>query len=53
MVETKKLIDDKGKRLDGRKWDDLRPIKLQVGLMKNADGSAYIEWGKNKIMAAV
>ena len=49
----KKLIDDKGNRLDGRKWDELRPIKLQVGLMKNADGSAYIEWGKNKIMAAV
>ncbi len=54
MVEAKKkLIDDKGKRLDGRKWDELRPISLQVGLMKNADGSAYIEWGKNKIMAAV
>ncbi len=49
----KKLINGDGKRLDGRKWDDLRPIKLQVGLMKNADGSAYIEWGKNKIMAAV
>jgi exosome complex component RRP41 len=54
LVESKKkLIDDKGRRLDGRKWDELRPIKLQVGLMKNADGSAYIEWGKNKIMAAV
>ena len=55
MVEAKKkkLIYENGKRLDGRKWDDLRPIKLQVGLMKNADGSAYIEWGKNKIMAAV
>lgn len=54
MVEAKrKLIDEKGKRLDGRKWDELRPISLQVGIMKNADGSAYIEWGKNKIMAAV
>ncbi|MDG6985445.1 MAG: exosome complex exonuclease Rrp41 [Nitrososphaerota archaeon] len=48
-----KLIDESGKRLDGRKWDELRPISIQVGLMKNADGSAYIEWGKNKIMAAV
>ncbi|MDG6954534.1 MAG: exosome complex exonuclease Rrp41 [Nitrososphaerota archaeon] len=48
-----KLIDEKGNRRDGRKWDQLRPIKLQVGLVKNADGSAYIEWGKNKIMAAV
>ena len=48
-----KLIDESGKRLDGRKWDELRPISLQVGVVKNADGSAYIEWGKNKIMAAV
>ena len=48
-----KLIDERGNRRDGRKWDQLRPIKLQVGLVKNADGSAYIEWGKNKIMAAV
>ena len=54
MVETnKKLIGEDGKRRDGRKWDDLRPIHLEVGVMKNADGSAYIEWGKNKIMAAV
>jgi exosome complex component RRP41 len=52
-MEPKKLIDEKGKRLDGRSWDDLRPIKLEVGVLKNADGSAYIEWGKNKIMAAV
>ena len=53
MVQAKKLIDGNGKRLDGRKWNELRPIKLQVGLVKNADGSAYVEWGKNKIMAAV
>ncbi len=53
MGETKRKLIVDGKRLDGRNWDDLRPISLQVGLMKNADGSAYIEWGKNKIMAAV
>ena len=45
MVEAKKLIDGSGKRRDGRAWNDLRPIALQVGVMKNADGSAYIEWG--------
>ena len=53
MEAKRKLIGDDGLRLDGRKWDQLRPIKLEVGLLKNADGSAYIEWGKNKIMAAV
>ncbi len=48
-----KLIDKKGLRLDGRKPDELRPIKIEVGVLSNADGSAYIEQGKNKILAAV
>ncbi|MCW4006350.1 MAG: exosome complex exonuclease Rrp41 [Candidatus Bathyarchaeota archaeon] len=48
-----KLIDKKGVRLDGRKADELRPLKLEVGVLSNADGSAYIEHGKNKILAAV
>src|SRR5271170_3092325 len=42
-----------GKRLDGRMPEDLREIKIEVGTIKNAVGSAYIEWGNNKIIAAV
>lgn len=51
--ETPKLIDSKGKRLDGRKADELRPIRIEAGVLKRADGSAYLEWGKNRVMAAV
>jgi len=51
--KTEKLIDKKGLRLDGRKSDELRPIKIEVGALPNADGSAYIQQGKNKILAAV
>jgi exosome complex component RRP41 len=51
--KPEKLIDKKGLRLDGRKPEDLRPIKLEVGVISRADGSAYIEQGKNKILAAV
>ena len=51
--KQEKLIDKKGIRLDGRKADELRPVKLQVGVLGNADGSAYIEHGKNKILVAV
>jgi exosome complex component RRP41 len=51
--KTEKLIDKKGLRLDGRKPDELRPIKVDVGVLSNAEGSAYIEQGKNKILAAV
>jgi exosome complex component RRP41 len=51
--KPEKLIDKKGLRLDGRKLDELRPVKLQVGVISAADGSAYIEHGKNKILAGV
>jgi exosome complex component RRP41 len=51
--KSEKLIDKKGLRLDGRKSDELRSIKIEVGALSNADGSAYIELGKNKILAAV
>ena len=39
-----KLIDGHGKRLDGRKANELRPIKIEAGVLKRADGSAYVEW---------
>jgi len=51
--KQEKLIDEKGVRLDGRKVNELRPLKIEVGILGNADGSAYIEQGKNKILAAV
>jgi exosome complex component RRP41 len=45
------LVD--GKRVDGRGLQDLRPIKIVARVLNDADGSAYIEWGKNKILVGV
>lgn len=42
-----------GKRLDGRGVEDLRNIRIEVGIIPAADGSAYIEWGGNKILCGV
>lgn len=53
MTQTRSLIDDRGIRTDGRTSDELREIKIQVGVVKNADGSAFIEFGSNKIIVAV
>ena len=53
MKSDIKLINEDGKRLDGRKLDELRPIKIEAGPLYRADGSCYIEWGGNKILAAV
>ena len=47
------LVDDKGMRIDGRTAEEHRPIKIEAGVLKNADGSAYVEIGKNKVLAAV
>jgi len=47
------LVNKKGIRLDGRKAGELRDIKIEAGVLENADGSAYVEIGKNKVRAAV
>jgi len=52
MTKPEKLIVD-GKRLDGRGPLELRPIKFKAGVLKRADGSCYLEFGGNKVMAAV
>jgi len=41
------------KRPDGRKSDELRPIKAKVGIIPNADGSAMFSFGDTVAIAAV
>jgi exosome complex component RRP41 len=52
MKSEEKLIKN-GKRLDGRKFDEIRDIKIEVGVLHRAEGSCYLEWGGNKVIAAV
>jgi exosome complex component RRP41 len=51
--KPEKFIDNNGLRLDGRKADQIRDIKIEVGVLSRADGSCYLEMGNNKIIAAV
>jgi len=53
MKSDIELIDSNGKRLDGRGIEDLRKIKIEAGVLHRADGSCYLEWGGNKVLAAV
>ncbi|MEK6952343.1 MAG: exosome complex exonuclease Rrp41 [Nanoarchaeota archaeon] len=41
------------KRFDGRKFDELREISAEVGVIPNADGSAKFKIGKTIAIAAV
>jgi len=47
------LLDENGIRCDGRKVDEIRKVTIKAGVLKNANGSAYIEFGDNKILAGV
>ncbi|NHW44715.1 MAG: exosome complex exonuclease Rrp41 [Candidatus Verstraetearchaeota archaeon] len=47
------LISPDGRRLDGRRPDEIRELKIKAGILENADGSAYVEQGNTKIYAAV
>jgi len=53
ITEVIKLLDENGIRSDGRRLDEMRKIKIEAGVLKNADGSAYIEMGNNKIIVGV
>ena len=55
-IRKKKMIKKKSKaktRYDGRKANEMRPTTIESGVLPNADGSAYIEMGRNKILVGV
>jgi len=51
--KPEKFIDENGIRSDGRRANEIRDVKIEVGVLSRADGSCYLEFGKNKVMAAV
>jgi len=54
LAEEKiEYVNKEGKRLDGRKVDELREIKIKPSIFTRAEGSAMVEWGQNKAIAAV
>jgi len=47
------LLSDQGLRLDGRRAGELRRLQCRMGVYGQADGSAYLEQGNTKVLAAV
>ena len=39
--------------MDGRAPNELRPLKIEAGVLDEADGSSYLEWGNNKVYCGV
>ncbi len=46
--QIREQILEKGKRLDGRKLDEIRPITIEVGLLPRTHGSAIFKRGKTQ-----
>jgi exosome complex component RRP42 len=43
----------KGKRLDGRNLDDIRPLEIELDIIKKANGSAKVKLGNSEVIAGV
>lgn len=52
-MSKKTLLSKIGLRLDGRRPNELRRIRCKLGVFTQPDGSAYIEQGLTKVLAAV
>ncbi|HIH39107.1 TPA: exosome complex protein Rrp42 [Candidatus Woesearchaeota archaeon] len=55
IIDKKKIIDmmGKGLRLDGRKADEFRKIKVEYGITKSAEGSSRVTLGDTVVLAGV
>ena len=57
VAESKKSYIRKlalqGTRIDGRQFDEVRPIKITTGFVKRAEGSALVELGETRVLVGV
>ncbi len=47
------LVLKQGKRVDGRKMDEVRPIEIEIGLLPRTHGSALFSRGDSQILSVV
>ncbi len=47
---VRKMVLDRGVRIDGRKPDEIRPISIEVGLLPRAHGSALFTRGQTQAL---
>ncbi|MGB9886345.1 MAG: polyribonucleotide nucleotidyltransferase [Moorellales bacterium] len=47
---VREIIVRKGRRLDGRGWEEIRPISCEVGLLPRTHGSALFTRGETQVL---
>ncbi|MEM7826705.1 MAG: exosome complex protein Rrp42 [Candidatus Aenigmatarchaeota archaeon] len=50
---VKEMISKQNTRIDERRFDEYRKIKIEQGIIENAEGSARVEIGNTKVIAGV
>lgn len=50
---VRNLILEKGQRVDGRSFDDIRPISIDVGMLPRTHGSSLFTRGETQCLATV
>src|SRR6059036_1596092 len=50
---TPASMENSSRRADGRRPDQLRPIRFQNHIAPNATGSTLIEWGNTRVICGV
>lgn len=49
---TRRLIIEEGVRADGRKYDEIRPLEMQVGYFARNHGSAFFQRGETQSLVS-
>ena len=54
-IKSKKIskLLSSGKRLDGRDLNSYRPLKIEMGVLDKAEGSASVELGETKVLVGI
>lgn len=50
---VRRMMVQKGVRIDGRRFDEIRPIEIEVGLLPRTHGSAMFRRGETQVLAVV
>ncbi|KCV71255.1 hypothetical protein H696_02205 [Fonticula alba] len=53
MFASREFVSPEGLRLDGRRVNELRRLRVRSGPLTDADGSSYLELGNTRVLVAV
>ncbi len=50
---VRRMMVEEGRRIDGRRFDEIRPITIEVGILPRTHGSAMFRRGETQVLAVV